>query len=102
MSNVITAEPNMKALKEIKDWSDVVEFKDEYGQMFKKDNRARASLNKTLDTNFKAVFRSQFAYSEQWKAGDVDWCGETVYVLTHKDKVVRFTNSEWASFKGVK
>lgn len=92
----------MKSLKEIKDWSDVLEFKDEYGQIFKKDNRARASLNKTLDTNFKAVFRNQFAYSEQWKAGDVDWCGETVYVLTHKDKLVRFTNSEWASFKEVK
>lgn len=88
----------MENLKDVSDWGNTVEFKDQYGEVYKKDNRARETLNKVLDTEFKAVFRSENRYKNQWKYPDIDWCGETIYIITHKNKLVSMQNSEWAFF----
>lgn len=85
----------MQNLKDIKDFTDVLEFSVDFGGIFKKDNRARTSLNKTLETNYRAVFRSEKVYKTQWKSGSIDWSGEKFYVITEKGKILRFSNSEW-------
>lgn len=87
----------MLELKSIKDFTDVLEFTDGY-HVYKKDNRARTSLNKTLETCYKAVYRQESAYTKQWKSGDIDWSGEEFWVVTAKGRTVRFHNSEWAFF----
>jgi len=73
---------------------DVVEFKHTYG-VFKKDNRARVSLNATLETNYVAVFRHEENYKSQWKKDDIDLSGEDFYIVTAKGKILHHTNSEW-------
>lgn len=79
----------------IKNPGDVVEFKHAYG-VFKKDNRARASLNKTLETSYKAVYRLESKYkNSQWSADDLDLSGEEFYVITSTGKILHHTNSEW-------
>jgi hypothetical protein len=90
----------MKNIKEIKDFTDVVEFTDGY-DIYKKDNRARTTINKMLETNYRAVYRKSIKYKDQWKFGDIDWSGEHFYVVTEKNRVIKFTNSEWAWFKEV-
>jgi len=64
---------------------------------YKKDNRACKSLNSTLETNYKAVYRTEFYYGKQWKRNDIDWGGEVFYVVTGKNRLLTFTNSEWGS-----
>jgi len=90
----------VKNIKEIKDFTDIIEFTDGYS-VFKKDNRAKASLNKTLETNYKAVYRKDSSYKSQWKSSSIDWSGEKFYAVTQKGKVIEFSNSEWAWFKEV-
>ena len=85
----------MQNLKDIKDFADVLEFSVDFGGIFKKDNRARTSLNKTLETNYRAVFRGEKVYKEQWKSGSIDWSGEDFYAITEKGRVLYFSNSEW-------
>lgn len=85
----------MKDLKDIKDFTDVLEFSVDFGGIFKKDNRARASLNKTLETNYRAVFRHESVYKDQWKSGGINWSGEDFYALTEKGRILHFSNSEW-------
>lgn len=80
---------------DIKDFTDVLEFTDGYYK-FKKDNRARATLNKVLETNYKAVYRQETCYKDQWNAGNIDFSGETFYVLTERGRLIEFKNSEWA------
>lgn len=84
----------MQKLEDIKDFTDIIEFEDN-GYVFKKDNRARASLNKTLETNYRAVYRQASEYDRQWKAGDISWCGEQFHAITEKGKLLSFYNSEW-------
>jgi hypothetical protein len=75
--------------------SDLVEFRHQYMGVFKKDNRARQSLNNTLETKYIAVFRNENKYKHQWKKDDIDWDGETFYIVTAKGRVLEHTNSEW-------
>ena len=71
-------------------------------ETFKKDTRAKNSLNKLLNTDFKAVYRQEGNYKKfQWKHNKIDCCGEKFYVVTSKDKVVEMFNSEWCWFKEV-
>lgn len=77
------------------------EFKTEYGDIYKRDNRARESLNKLLETEYKAVFRHERNYKKQWNKKDTDWSSEDFFVLTKTDRVIKFSNSEWAYFKEV-
>ncbi|MNQ25268.1 hypothetical protein D3C85_384830 [compost metagenome] len=90
----------MIQLKDIKDFTDVLEFSADY-YVYKKDNRARSSLNKTLETNYKAVYRKETSYKSQWKQNDIDFSGETFYVITEKGRILRFGKSEWADIKEV-
>lgn len=90
----------MKCIKEIKDFTDVVEFTDGYS-VFKKDNRARSSLNKTLETNYRAVYREHTHYKTQWKHSNIDWSGEKFYAVTEKGRIIKFSNSEWAFIKKI-
>lgn len=71
---------------------DVLEFRHPRG-VFKKDNPARAVLNKTLETEYRAVYR--IASNEAWTEGNINWCGETFFILTRKGKILEHTNSEW-------
>ena len=65
---------------------------------FRKDSRAKNTLNKVLGTNFKAVYREVREYKqEQWKSPTISWDGEDVYILRNDNKVVRMFNSEWSS-----
>ncbi len=77
------------------DPQEIHEFKHTCG-VFKKDNRARASLNKTLETTYKAVYRLESKYkSSQWSADDIDLSGEDFYIVTASGKILSHTNSEW-------
>lgn len=87
-------------LKDIKDFTDVLEFCADYTS-YKKDNRARASLNKTLETNYKAVYRKDTNYKSEWKQSNVDFSGECFYVVTEKGRLLKFSNSEWTSIQEI-
>lgn len=68
-----------------------------YGDEFVKCNKAKRALNKTLETDYKAVYRkkSTIKNAGDWKVDDVDWDGEEFFVITAADRVLMFTNSEW-------
>lgn len=76
----------------LKNPEDVLEFRHAYG-VFKKDDKARSSLNKTLETEYRAVYRLEGA--TPWEDGNIDWDGETFYILTKKGRVLHHANSEW-------
>ncbi len=84
----------MVDLKSIKDFTDIVEFT-YLGCDYKKDSRAKESLNKTLETAYKAVYRQEASYKRQWKSDNISWDSETFFVLTASGKLLCFTNSEW-------
>lgn len=78
-----------------------LEIKDNY-RTYKLDVRAKHSLNKTLDTDFIAVYRDVEEYARgQWEADKLDWSGENVYLVTRRNKVLHLVNSEWSSFAKV-
>uniref|UniRef100_A0AB39AJZ7 Uncharacterized protein n=1 Tax=Vibrio phage P018-4 TaxID=3229728 RepID=A0AB39AJZ7_9CAUD len=65
---------------------------------YRKDSRAKNTLNKVLGANFKAVYREVREYKQdQWKSPVISWDGEDIYILRSDDKVVRMFNSEWSS-----
>lgn len=79
----------------LKNPQDVVEFQHQYG-VYRKDNRARASLNATLETNYVSVFRHEREYKAgQWTKDNIDLSGEEFYIVTAKGKILHHTNSEW-------
>lgn len=59
------------------------------------DRRATVSLNKTLETEYVAVYRYANAYKRQWRADAVDWSTENFVVVTKTGRLLIFTNSEW-------
>lgn len=63
---------------------------------YKLDTRAKYSLNKTLDTEFVAVYREEEHYNRQWKADDLSWDTEHVLLVTKRGKVICMFNSEWS------
>lgn len=67
------------------------------GQSYIRDMRATKTLNKIMGTEFRAVYRLETEYDQQWKFPQVDWSGEEVYVLRKDNKVFTMTNSEWSS-----
>jgi len=79
----------------LKSPQDVLEFKHNFYGIFKKDNRARESLNKTLETKYKAVYRKDTEYRKQWRFEGINWSGETFFILTEKGRILEHTNSEW-------
>lgn len=78
------------------------EIVDEFDTIYKRDQRALTSLNKTLSVNFRAVFREERHYKSQWKADDIDFDCGWVYIVTSEFKVVVMSNSEWFSISEVK
>ncbi|MNZ59910.1 hypothetical protein D3C78_779640 [compost metagenome] len=85
----------MQKLNEIKDWTRVQEFQQEWGPAtFARCEESLQALNKTLETSFVAVFRNRVAPTA-WKDGNVSWDGEDFYVLTASGRVMAFYNSEW-------
>jgi hypothetical protein len=84
------------------DPQNIPEFKHSY-DVFKKDNRARTSLNKTLETSYKAVYRRESKYkSPQWSADDINLSGEDFYIVTANGKILSHTNSEWGAIEVAK
>lgn len=87
-------------IKDIKDFSEVIGLDaiDFYGR-YTRDDVARDILNTTLETNYKVLFRKESArLTSDWSEKDIDWSGEDFFVLTEKNRLLWFTNSEWASF----
>lgn len=76
----------------------VPRFKDKYGCTFIKDTRAKNSLNKLLETSYKAVYRMESEYENQWYNKRVQWDSESFYIVTQKNRIICMDNSEWASF----
>lgn len=79
----------------LKNPDDVWEFRHQYSGVYKKDNRARQSLNNTLETNYVAVYRNENKYKDQWKRNCIDWDGEVFYIVTASGKILQLMNSEW-------
>ena len=69
----------------------------EFGTYYRKDVRACNSINKTLGTNFRGVYRELNDYSKQLKANNVDFDTGLTYIITHDYRVLCFNNSEWFS-----
>jgi len=66
---------------------------------YRRDDVAIDILNATLETNYKVLFRKESAgLTSNWSEKDIDWSGEDFFVLTEKNRLLWFTNSEWASF----
>jgi hypothetical protein len=67
-----------------------------YTDTLVKCNKSRKALNKTLETNFKSVYRKKFyVENNKWSENDIGWDAEDFVVVTPSDKVLFFTNSEW-------
>ena len=90
-------------IKAIKDFSELIGLDtiDFHGK-YTRDDVARDVLNAALETNYKALFRKESArMTSGWREKDIDWSGEDFFVLTEKNRLLWFTNSEWASFSEV-
>lgn len=87
-------------IKDIKDFSEVIGLDTiDFCGRYTRDDVARDVLNATLETNYKVLFRKESArMNSKWSEKDIDWSGEDFFVLTEKNRLLWFTNSEWASF----
>ena len=67
-----------------------------YDSVLVKCNKSKNALNKTLETNFKCVYRTKLNIENNpWKENNIDWDAEYIVVVTASNKVLFFTNSEW-------
>ena len=74
----------------------VSSFTGEHGYEYFIDKRACNTLNKVLNTDFKAVYRKGENLNEnQWSFPNISMDFETVYILRDDDKVVSMRVSEW-------
>lgn len=70
---------------------------------YKRDQRACNTLNKVLDTNYKAVYRRDTIYTrEQWNAKHLSIETGDVLVVKQDNSVITLRNSEWFSVSPVK
>lgn len=87
----------MKTLEDVKkNFEYVLEFKDEYNNIFRIDYKAKKRLNEILGSNFLAVYRNEDRcgkLSSIKTQFDLD-C-ETIYCVRSDGKVISFRNSEW-------
>lgn len=96
--NVSYLEKHLQAGGEVP-W-DLVDEWDLY--KYKRDNRARNTINKVLGTNFKAVFRNVLEMNQcQWSAKDLHMDTGNCYIVTSDDHVLNFNNSEWFTISKV-
>lgn len=98
----------MKYLNDLKNegYQQVHEFKEsehDWAETFVKNKQALKSMNAVLGAGFKAVYirkrtpNGGMNVNYAFKDGEFNMDGENIYVWTSKDKIVRFTNSEWGS-----
>lgn len=76
-----------------------------YDDEFVKCSKAKKALNKTLETNYRAVYRLRRHVKDanyDWKEGDIDWDGEKFFAVTASGKVLSFINSEWGGVEFAK
>lgn len=88
-------------VKDIKDFSELIGLDSIIfsHSRYRRDDTARDVLNANPETNYKLLFRKESARSSSyWSEKDIDWSGEDFFVLTEKNRLLWFTNSEWASF----
>ena len=79
------------------------EIKGEHGEVYKRDARALKSMNKALETNYKAVYRKELDYRQyQWKADDLSLDTGYMFVVTGSNRVLFISNSEWFSIEAMK
>lgn len=83
-------------LKEIENnHQDLTEFKFKY-DTYKKNTTLRSALNSMFGTKFKQVFNSKEVSITK---DSIDWGGCHIIVVTEKNKVLHWMNSEWADFE---
>lgn len=71
---------------------DVLEFKDEYGNIYVNDTKFRKELNKKLETNYRKVFVKKSNPSSVSKGGLMIM--NNMYILTEKYRLLHFTTTE--------
>lgn len=76
----------------IEQFQDLQEFKND-GQVYYRNNKVREFLNKKLGSNLKAVFSTTKKYNLDT---GIDWSGDNMILINHKNEIVEMGNSEWA------
>lgn len=80
----------------ILDGKPVKKIIDKYCNDYFIDKRACNTLNKVLNTKFKAVYREESKLkSKQWSFPNINMDFETIYILRDDDKLVSMQVSEW-------
>lgn len=80
----------------ILDGKPVKKIIDKYCNDYSIDKRACNTLNKVLNTKFKAVYREESKLkSNQWSFPNINMDFETIYILREDDKLVSMQVSEW-------
>lgn len=96
--NVSYLENHLKAGGHIP--NDIVDERDIY--KYKRDKRAQNTINKALDTNYKAVFRRDYEVRNgQWSSKHVQIDTGSVFIVTSDNRVLHFSNSEWFSISPI-
>lgn len=72
---------------------DLQEFKYGGTDSFYRNSNLRNYLNRKLGASIKVVFSTSKDYN--FKNG-LDWSGDTIIIINHKDEFIEMTNSEWA------
>ena len=80
----------------ILDGNPVVKFTDEHGYEYKIDKRACNTINKILNTKFKAVYRrGNSLNNRQWSFPEINMDFEDIIILRDDNKVISMRVSEW-------
>lgn len=76
----------------LEQFQDLVQFEYEVDKFYR-NNRLREYLNNIFGSKLKVVFSTSKDYS--YKHG-IDWSGDTIICINHKNEMVQMSNSEWA------
>jgi hypothetical protein len=78
-------------------------IRDEYDNWYVRDKRACNTMNKVLETNYKAVYRCLREYEQsQLSSKELHIDTGYTFVVTSKDRILFMSNSEWMSIKDLK
>lgn len=83
-------------MKLVLDGIPINEFIGEHGYEYKIDKRACNTINKMLNTKFKAVYRrGNSLNNRQWSFPEISMDFENVFILRDDNRVVSMRVSEW-------
>lgn len=70
---------------------DILEFKDDFGNIYVNDTKFRKELNKKLETNYRKVFVKKTKPSSVYKGGFLIL--NDMYILTEKYRLLHFATT---------